>query len=96
MTALWDILPCSLDEVDRRFRGAHYLYHQGALLKEIERASETSAYFNETTLRDIPESCHFHTRRCENLKSRKLSSPQSYDIAQNYRFLRSDPAFFAS
>jgi hypothetical protein len=29
MTAFWDIAPCSLVEVDRRFRGANYLHHQG-------------------------------------------------------------------
>jgi hypothetical protein len=28
MTAYWDIAPCSLVEVDRRFRGAYSLYHQ--------------------------------------------------------------------
>jgi len=27
MTALWDVTPCSLVEVYRRFRGAHCLYH---------------------------------------------------------------------
>jgi hypothetical protein len=29
MTAFWDIVPCSLVEVDRRFRGAYCLHHQG-------------------------------------------------------------------
>jgi hypothetical protein len=29
MTALWDIAPCSLIEVDRRFRGSNCLHHQG-------------------------------------------------------------------
>jgi hypothetical protein len=27
--ALWDIAPCSLVEVDRRFRGAYCLHHHG-------------------------------------------------------------------
>jgi hypothetical protein len=27
--AFWDIVPCSLVVVDRRFRGAYYLHHQG-------------------------------------------------------------------
>jgi hypothetical protein len=25
----WDTAPCSLVEVDRRFRGEYYLYHEG-------------------------------------------------------------------
>jgi hypothetical protein len=29
MTAFWDIAPCSLVEVDRRFRCAYCLHHQG-------------------------------------------------------------------
>jgi hypothetical protein len=29
MMTFWDIASCSLVEVDRRFRGAHYLHHQG-------------------------------------------------------------------
>jgi hypothetical protein len=29
MTVLWDIAPCSLVEVYRRFRGAYCLHHQG-------------------------------------------------------------------
>jgi hypothetical protein len=29
MTAFWDIAPCSLVEVDRRFRGAYCLHYQG-------------------------------------------------------------------
>jgi hypothetical protein len=28
ITAFWNITPCSLAEVDRRFRGAHYLRHE--------------------------------------------------------------------
>jgi hypothetical protein len=31
MTGVWDIAPCSLVEVDRRFRGAYCLHHRGAL-----------------------------------------------------------------
>jgi hypothetical protein len=38
-------------------------------LMEVLRTSETSIYFNETTRRYIPESCHLHTRRRANLKS---------------------------
>jgi hypothetical protein len=28
MTAVWDVAPCSLAEVVRRFRGAYCLHHQ--------------------------------------------------------------------
>jgi hypothetical protein len=30
MTVFWDVSPCSLVEVYRRFRGAYCLHHQGA------------------------------------------------------------------
>jgi hypothetical protein len=29
MTSFWDTAPCSLVDVDRRFRGAYCLHHQG-------------------------------------------------------------------
>jgi hypothetical protein len=38
------------------------------LIMEAVRNSETSVYFNETTLRYIPEGCHVHTFRRENLQ----------------------------
>jgi hypothetical protein len=96
-------------EVDRRFRGtpclhqaddegSTYLWNVGLLsrhytalhlvtlklidvsevrtasiiraITEAVRTSETSAYFHDTTQRYITQSCHFHTRRRENLKSR--------------------------
>jgi hypothetical protein len=61
MAVLWDIAPCGLVEIDlfRRFR----------VMMEVVRTSETSVYFNETTWCYIPEHCHVHTRRCDNLKS---------------------------
>jgi hypothetical protein len=49
MTASCEIAPCSLVEVDRRFRGAFSLHHKD---------DETLEYFNETTRRYIPEGCH--------------------------------------
>jgi hypothetical protein len=54
MTAFCDIAPCSLVEVDRRFRDAYCLYQQ-----ETVRTSETFVYFNETIRRYFPEGCHF-------------------------------------
>jgi hypothetical protein len=72
-TAFWDIAPCILVEIDRRFRGAYCLHHQGdessyCLMMGAVRISETSVYFNETTWRCIPESCNLHSRRHENFK----------------------------
>jgi hypothetical protein len=46
MAVLWDIAPCSLVEVYRRFGDAYYLHHQG---------DETSVNFYQTTRRNIPE-----------------------------------------
>jgi hypothetical protein len=36
---------------------------------EAVHTSETSVYYYETTWRFVPESCHLHARRCEDLKS---------------------------
>jgi hypothetical protein len=49
---VWDVSPCNHVKVDRRFRGAYCLHHQG---KEAVRTSETSVNFNVTTRRYIPE-----------------------------------------
>jgi hypothetical protein len=49
----WDVVPCSHVEVDRSFRGAYCLHHQGeefiALMMEAVHTSETSVNFNVTT-----------------------------------------------
>jgi hypothetical protein len=39
-----------------------------ALMVESVHSPETAICFHETTRRWIPESCHLHTRRRENLK----------------------------
>jgi hypothetical protein len=55
----WDILPCKMI-VDRRFRGAYCLHHQGWV-------------DNHFTRQYIPEdNSEHHTRRRENLKSQKV------------------------
>jgi hypothetical protein len=54
VTAFWDIAPCSLVAVDRRFEGVCCLHHQD--------------YFN-STVHYIPQGCHLLTRDRENLKS---------------------------
>jgi hypothetical protein len=57
--ASWDVAPCSLVGVERGFRGAYCLHHQGdelffALMMEAIRTSETSVY-SETTRHYIAE-----------------------------------------
>jgi hypothetical protein len=32
MAVFWDVAPCSLLDIDRRFRGAYCLHHQGDAL----------------------------------------------------------------
>jgi hypothetical protein len=55
MTAIWDIGPCSLVGVDRRFRGAYCLCHNpDEVLMEVVRTSEMSVYSKETTRRYSP------------------------------------------
>jgi hypothetical protein len=61
MTICWDVSPCSLVEIDRRFRGPYCLHHQ-----EVVSSFEMSVNFYETTRRNIPEDSHLHTRRREN------------------------------
>jgi hypothetical protein len=39
------------------------------MMMEAVSTSETSVYFYQTKRRTIPESCHLHTRRRENLTS---------------------------
>jgi hypothetical protein len=51
MAAFWDIVSCSLVEVDRHFWGADCLHHL-ALMMETVRTYETSVY--------ILESCRLH------------------------------------
>jgi hypothetical protein len=41
-SVFWDILPYSQIDVDRRFRDTCCLHHQGALMMEAARTSETS------------------------------------------------------
>jgi hypothetical protein len=56
MAAFWDIAPYNPVELDRHFRGACCLHHQGTPIME---AVLTSVYLNETTRRYVLEGCHF-------------------------------------
>jgi hypothetical protein len=52
MTVFWDVAPCSLVEIYRRFRGACPLHHQ---------RDESSVDFYQTTRRNITEDSHQFT-----------------------------------
>jgi hypothetical protein len=68
----WNVaLRCHV-EVDRRFSGAYYLYHQAPMMEAV-RTSETSLNFNATTRRYISQDSKLYTRLHENLKSHKLT-----------------------
>jgi hypothetical protein len=58
VTVFWDTAPCSLVEVERRFRGAYCLHHQGDLIAlEAERVLDTSVNFYEIKRRSILKDC---------------------------------------
>jgi hypothetical protein len=50
VTGFWNVVPCSLVEVNRRFRVADCLF----LIFEAVRTSELSIYLKESTLGNIP------------------------------------------
>jgi hypothetical protein len=69
MAALWDVAPCSLVEVLYTDVSAVRTSSVISAMMEAVRTSETSVFFNETARLYIPQGCHVHTRRRENLKS---------------------------
>jgi hypothetical protein len=70
MAVFSDVAPCSLIDVDRRFRGAHWF--QDDRPHDEVRTSETSVSIYQTIRRNIPEDSHLHTSRRENLKPHHL------------------------
>jgi hypothetical protein len=54
VTVFWDIAPCSLVEIDRRFRRTIAL-----MMMEAESISEESVYLYEITRRYIPKAVIF-------------------------------------
>jgi hypothetical protein len=68
VTVFWDVAPFNIVEIDRCFRGAYRLHHQGD--EETVSTSETSVNFYEKTRRNNLEDSNIHTRCRENLKSR--------------------------
>jgi hypothetical protein len=75
-TINWDITPCSLLNVNRRFGGT-YSHHQGRRISDARNqeaicSSKTSVDFQQTTWCYIPENGTLHNHSCENLKSYKI------------------------
>jgi hypothetical protein len=70
MTVFWDVAPCSLVEIDRRFRGA---------MMEAVTTSETSVNFYQTTRHNIPEDS-----RIQDSNSRKYGSIYGTVIACHF------------
>jgi hypothetical protein len=75
----WGIALCNLVQVDFHFIGTFCLHNEVdssgqsvALIKTVERTSETSVYLIETALRYNPEVYHLYSRGRENLKSPML------------------------
>jgi hypothetical protein len=60
MAVFWDVAPCSLVEVYRRFRDACCLHYQSEIALMMEAAStfETSVNFYQKTRRNILEDGH--------------------------------------
>jgi hypothetical protein len=53
MAVFWDVAPCGLAEIDRRFRGPYFIIR--AMVMETISTSETSVNFYQTTRLNIPE-----------------------------------------
>jgi hypothetical protein len=51
MTVFWDVAPCNLVEIYRRFRGVYYLHRQQALVMEAAGTSKISVKFYQITRR---------------------------------------------
>jgi hypothetical protein len=66
MAVFWDVAPCSVVEIDRRFRRGLI-----ALMMKAVSTSETSVNFYQRIRHNIPEESHLHTRLRENLNCHK-------------------------
>jgi hypothetical protein len=85
MAVFWVEALCSLVEVYQRFRGSYCLHHQGALMMEAARTSETLVNLCQTTRRYNPEDSHLRTHRRENLKSYLVFSVLVFGFSHNYQ-----------
>jgi hypothetical protein len=58
MAVFLDVAPCSLVEIDRRFRGAYCLHHQGGLVVTAVSLSEMPVNLYQTARRINPNGSH--------------------------------------
>jgi hypothetical protein len=70
MAVLPDVALYNVMGTGRRFRVTHCHHCQGVYYSAVS-TSETSGSLYQTPRRSIPEDCHLHTRRRENLKCHK-------------------------
>jgi hypothetical protein len=78
MAVFWDVVLCSLLDVDRCFREAYCLHHQGDeseidMMMEAVSSSETQVNIHQITPCNIPEDSHLCTCCHEKLKSHAKS-----------------------
>jgi hypothetical protein len=66
MAGFWDVVPCSLVDINQHFIGAYCLHH------DVISSSETSVNTYQTTWHNTPQDSHIHTHHRENLKSHKV------------------------
>jgi hypothetical protein len=87
MTVGWVVVPCSLADVYRRFRGFCCLHHQGdwSPLVEAVSISETSVYLFHTAWRNSPKDSHPQSRRRQNLTSERFEGCWSYHMFSGTR-----------
>jgi hypothetical protein len=89
MSAFWDTAPCIRVELDRRLRGAYFLYHHLlVLITDALCISETSVYFYETTWCNITEDCTLHALRHQNLVHCSSTSYVSMTVTHRTRVLQ--------
>jgi hypothetical protein len=75
MAVFWDVAPCSLVDIGRRFTGAYCPHHQGdetliAVMMGTVSTFETSADIYQTTRRNIPEDNHLVITLCTFLNTK--------------------------
>jgi hypothetical protein len=72
MAVFWNVAPCSLLGIDRRFRGANCFHHQG--VDGGITSSEISVNFYQTARRNIPQHRHLHLQLdlCDGFISNQL------------------------
>jgi hypothetical protein len=83
MAVFWDVAPCNLVKIGRRFRDAFWIHHQGESPLNLW-IPEMSVSFYEITRRNISEDSHLHIRRRENLKSHWSTAMKRFKRRLNY------------